>query len=91
MLIARVVPGTPADRAGLRGGSEQVIVNGEGYTLGGDVVTAVDGEAVTTLEELREIVLSHDPGDTIRLEVNRDGEQLTIEVELGRQPATPTG
>ncbi len=91
VLIARVEPGSPADEAGLRGGDNQVILNGETYVLGGDVVTEVDGQHVSTLEELRDEILSHKPGDTIELEVNRDGTPLTITVELGRQPATPTG
>ena len=91
VLIARVEPGSPAGEAGLRGGDNQVILNGETYVLGGDVVTEVDGQPVSTLEELRDEILSHKPGDTIELEVNRDGTPLTITVELGRQPATPTG
>jgi S1-C subfamily serine protease len=91
VLIARVEPGSPADEAGLRGGDNQVIVNGETYVLGGDVVTGVDGQPVTALEQLRDEILSHKPGDTIELEVNRDGTPLTITVELGRQPTTPTG
>jgi S1-C subfamily serine protease len=91
VLVARVEPGSPADRAGLQGGDDQVIVNGETYVLGGDVITAVDGQPVTTLEELRDEILSHKPGDTIELEVNRDGTPQTITVELGRQPTTPTG
>jgi S1-C subfamily serine protease len=91
VLIARVEPGSPADEAGLEGGDDQVILNGETYVLGGDVITAVDGQPVTILEELRDEILSHKPGDTIELEVNRDGTPLTITVELGRQPNTPTG
>jgi S1-C subfamily serine protease len=91
VLIARVEPGSPADQAGLRGGDDQAIVNGETYVLGGDVITAVDGQPVTSLDELRDEILSHKPGDTIELEVNRDGTPLTITVELGRQPTTPTG
>jgi S1-C subfamily serine protease len=91
VLIASVEPGSPADEAGLRGGDNQVILNGETYILGGDVVTEVDGQPVSTLEALRDEILSRNPGDTIELEVNRDGTPLTITVELGRQPATPTG
>jgi S1-C subfamily serine protease len=90
VLIARVGNGTPADVAGLQGGQDQVILNGETYVIGGDIVVAVDGKPVTTAEELREAILSHKPGDTVNLEVNRDGKTLTITVELGSQPETPT-
>jgi S1-C subfamily serine protease len=91
VLIAAVRPASPADDAGLRGGDTQVIVNGESYTLGGDVVTAVDGARITSPDQLREAILAKKPGDRVELEVNRDGSTLTLTVELGRQPATPTG
>jgi S1-C subfamily serine protease len=91
VLIAAVRPGSPADEAGLRGGDSQVIVNGQNYTVGGDVITAVGGTPITDPDQLRELILAMKPGDTVELEVHRDGSTLTITVELGRQPNTPTG
>lgn len=91
VLVAAVRPDSPADQAGLRGGDTTATVNGQTWILGGDVITSVDGRAVTDAEELRRIVLAKRPGDTIALEVARDTETLTISVELGRRPATPTG
>jgi S1-C subfamily serine protease len=91
VLIAAVRPGSPADEAGLQGGDTQVVVNGQTFVLGGDVITKADGEPITDPDQLREIVLSKDPGDTITLEINRDGEVQTVTVELGSQPDTPTG
>ncbi|MFN8185552.1 MAG: trypsin-like peptidase domain-containing protein [Gaiellales bacterium] len=91
VLVAEVQPGSPAARAGLRGGDNPVTVNGVDYVLGGDVITAADGAPVTSLEQLRDIVLGKKPGDTLDLEVIRDGQDLTISVELGTRPSTATG
>jgi S1-C subfamily serine protease len=46
---------------------------------------------VTSVEELRDILAEHSPGDSIELEVYRDGAKRTVTVELGRQPASPRG
>ncbi len=91
VLVASVQEGSPASAAGLRGGDNPVTIEGVDYVLGGDVITAVDGRPIATVEELRDAVLRMKPGDTIELEVFRDGEKLTISVELGRRPDTPTG
>ena len=91
VLITSVRPGSPADEAGLRGGSTSVIVEGNSYVIGGDVVTKADGRAVDSADELREIVTSKEPGDTLRLEVKREDDSETVNVELGRQPTSVTG
>jgi S1-C subfamily serine protease len=90
VLIAAVQSGSPAEKAGLRGGDTPVIVDGESYTIGGDVITQADGRKITSIEQLRELVLAKKPGDTIDLEVRRDAETMSFSIELGRQPQTPT-
>jgi serine protease Do len=49
----------------------------------GDIITAADGQPVTTIEELQEIILSHQPGDEMTITVNRQGEEQQIEATLG--------
>jgi S1-C subfamily serine protease len=91
VLVATVRPGSPAAEAGLRGGDETAVVSGETWVLGGDVIVEADGTAVTDADQLREIVLAKQPGDSLSLRINRDGKALTLNVKLGRQPTTPTG
>ena len=55
VLIAEVVPGSPADKAGSKGGDRQVIFGGTSYVLGGDIVTAADGEPVASPDDLRRL------------------------------------
>ena len=67
------------------------MVAGESYTLGGDVIVAVDGRRVGSLEELRDELQDHKPGDTVEVEIYRGSKPMTVEVTLGRQPASPQG
>jgi S1-C subfamily serine protease len=91
VLIAAVVDGSPAAKAGLEGGDEQVIVDGTSYVLGGDIVTQVDGEAVTSPDDLRAVIMERDPGDSIRLDIQRGDSERTVSVTLGQQPAQEGG
>jgi putative serine protease PepD len=52
----------------------------------GDVVTAVDGETVSSSDKLRELVDAHQPGDSITLTVSRNGSTTTLKVVLGTRP-----
>ena len=53
---------------------------------GGDVITAVNGEPVTTTGELQSAVLSQNEGDTVTLTIVRDGQEQEVEVELAVVP-----
>jgi S1-C subfamily serine protease len=87
-IISSVVAGSPAEKAGLQGGTQNVIVDGESYVLGGDVVTQADGKPIESADELRSMIGAKKPGDTMELEVTRAGESKTVMVTLGTQPAT---
>jgi S1-C subfamily serine protease len=91
VLIQRVRPGSPAAQAGLRGGTAQVVVDGESYFVGGDVITQADGQPIESAEQLRSVVTSKQPGDEIAFEVHRQNETKEVTVKLGRQPNTPVG
>jgi S1-C subfamily serine protease len=91
VLVQEVRPGSPAAKAGLKGGTTQVVLAGETYWLGGDVITKADGQPIETKEQLASVVTSKQPGDPLELEVHRGQETLNVTVELGRQPSTPVG
>ena len=88
VLVEVVGDGTPAARAGLKAGTDSTVVAGEGYTLGGDLIVAVAGKRVSSLEELRDVLADHEPGETVKLQVYRGNRQQTLSVTLGRQPSS---
>jgi S1-C subfamily serine protease len=88
LLVETVTPATGAAKAGMRAGDEDVVVEGQSYRLGGDVIVAADGAKVSTIADLRDAVTAHKPGETMTLEIYRDGTKRTLTVTLGRQPAT---
>ena len=54
--------------------------------MGGDVIVGADGKRVAAIEDLRDVIAAHRPGDQIELNIYRDGKQKTVTVTLGRQP-----
>jgi S1-C subfamily serine protease len=87
ILLVEVVQGSPADRAGLRGGQQQVRIGRYILPVGGDIVTAIDGEAITGDRDLiRFLDIETNVGQTVQVSVYRDGEEMTIPVTLGERP-----
>jgi S1-C subfamily serine protease len=85
-LVARVVDGGPADEAGITAGDDELRFQGQQVTAGGDVIVSVDGEEVVEESDLAEAIAERKPGDTVVLEVLRDGETDEVELELGDRP-----
>ena len=89
LLVARVQPGSGAAKAGLRAGTGNATLAGESYPLGGDLITKIDSTQLYSLDQLRDVIDDHQPGDTVRLETFRGDQQRVVTVKLGRQPASP--
>ncbi len=88
VLVQSVQEGSAAEKAGLQGSDPEleVMFQGQPVPIGGDVITAVDGEPVTTTAELQNAVLSRGDGDTVTLTIVRDGEEQQVEVTLAQVP-----
>jgi len=85
--VATVRNGTPAAKAGLRAATGTRTVNGQDYPTGGDVITAVDGEKISTVEALIAAVSAKKPGDTISITYFRGGKSHTARVTLTSRPS----
>ncbi|MEA2123752.1 MAG: hypothetical protein QOI80_534 [Solirubrobacteraceae bacterium] len=88
LLVQRVVAGGPAAAAGVIGGNRSVGLNtGDELWLGGDVVTRVAGEPVGSADDLREALDAHKPGESVNVEVVRNGVARTLQITLANRPA----
>lgn len=86
ILVVEVTPGSPAHRAGIRGGDRAVQVGNMIVRIGGDIITQIDNLKVRTFEELSDFIDSKTPGDTIRVTLNRQGQFRTVDVRLRERP-----
>src|SRR4249920_166703 len=91
VIVESVTKGSGADKAGLKRGGTKRVVSGETYILGGDIIVAADGKKISSIEELRDAIAAHKPGDKIELQVVRDANKTSVAVTLGRRPASPQG
>jgi S1-C subfamily serine protease len=89
LLVAKVCRDGAAAKAGLRGATQHVTLAGDTWPLGGDIIVRIDGGRVASVAQLREIVGSRKPGDSVELELYRGNKIMNVSVKLGRQPASP--
>jgi serine protease DegQ len=71
VLVYGVSPGGPADQS---------------HIVAGDIIVAIDGKRLNTVEDLFSALRQKRPGDTVRLELTRDGRRETVEVRLSAKP-----
>ncbi len=86
LMVQNVTPGTGAARAGLRPGRTSVLVAGESYVIGGDIIVAANGTPVTSESQLRDVLETMKPGDKLALRIWRGDKEKTVHVKLGRTP-----
>ena len=91
VLVESVTSGSGAGKAGLQGGKTQVVVAGETYVLGGDIIVSFDGKQISSIEQLRDAIAGHKPGDRVSLVIYRDAKKTSVTVTLARQPPSPQG
>ena len=89
VLVTSVRPGSGAAKARLRAGKSRVVVAGETYILGGDIIVAAAGNPTRSIDDLREVISAHQTGDRIKLQIYRDSRKMSVTVTLGRLPTSP--
>ncbi len=88
-LVEVVEDGSPAERAGLRGGNLSMTIQGEEYLLGGDIVTALNGAPTRTAQELNTRVKTLRPGQRVKLTIFRDGSTRDVSLAVTERPRLP--
>jgi len=84
--IQDVVAGGPAAQAGLRPGGDRETFQDAPWRTGGDVITRIDGRDIRDDADVSAALLAHQPGDTVAIEVRRDGRARTVRAKLGTRP-----
>jgi S1-C subfamily serine protease len=88
VLVAQVLAGTPAAKAGLKGGTGQRSLQGQTYKTGGDIITAIDGTKLTSMDQLASAIAAHRPGDVVTLTIVRGSQAKDVKVTLGTRPSS---
>jgi len=89
-LVETVDPGSPAQRAGLRGGDLPIKIAGEEFLLGGDIITHANGQPLSEPEKFAMFVRSLKVGDKVRLLIFREGKTKKIELVVTERPILPS-
>jgi S1-C subfamily serine protease len=83
ILIDRVLPGGAAEKAGLRGGTQRMYYGNTPVMLGGDLIVAMDGQEITTPQDLSAAMNAHRAGDVATVTIYRGRKKLDIKITLG--------
>ncbi|MFZ2095772.1 MAG: trypsin-like peptidase domain-containing protein [Anaerolineales bacterium] len=87
-LIETVVAGGPAADAGLQGSNTVVTINGVQGTVGGDIITAIDGQTINSMSDIIAYLAIHTQvGQTVTMTILRNGKTQSVQVTLATRPA----
>jgi S1-C subfamily serine protease len=83
VLVSEVIADTPAEKAGIEGGTTEVVISGNAVRKGGDIIVSIDGRRVVQFEDLlSHIVMEGEVGQEVALGIVRDGEERVVKVVL---------
>lgn len=84
VLVEQVMANSLAEKVGLRGGNKTVVLNGQRIRVGGDVITAVNGQPIASIEELKASLAQLLSDQELTLSILRDGSDLEITIQPGQ-------
>jgi serine protease Do len=84
VLVEQVEAGSSADKAGIQGSYKPLTIAGQDILVGGDIITAIDGQSVTGIQELRTILSQMESGQEVSLSILRDGNEIEVPLTLGQ-------
>ncbi len=87
LLVLQVTPNSPADKAGVRGGRESVVVGNWQIPVGGDIIVGLDGEPIAATEDLVRRIERKQVGDSMRITLFRGKQRLESNARLEARPA----
>jgi S1-C subfamily serine protease len=85
-LIQDIESDSPAEKAGLKEGDDEIGFQATRVRTGGDVIVAVDGRRLSRSDDLADEISAMSAGDEVELELVRDGRHKTVRVRLGERP-----
>jgi S1-C subfamily serine protease len=83
LLVIGVVPGSSADQAGLKAGTERAYLGNIPIMLGGDLIVAIDGEKIQDQDDLTQTMNNHRAGDSVKVTIYRGKKKVDVDVLLG--------
>jgi serine protease Do len=90
LLVEAVEPGSPAEKAGMRGGDLEVTIGTTSLLMGGDIVTSINGKGLGDPGVLASTLRALAVGDRVKLTVYREGKVREIEFVLPERPLMPS-
>jgi len=88
LLIVQLHANSPLDQAGIQGAQREAIMSNQRVYIGGDIMVAIDGVAVTTLDGMETFLEDHyTVGDTVTVSMMRGNEPFDLSIQLGEEPS----
>jgi putative serine protease PepD len=82
LLVTKIVPGGPADKAGIKGPSQELVIGNRRLLLGGDIILSYDGTKADSADHFINYIESKQPGDTIKIHLIRNGQRQTMDIAV---------
>jgi putative serine protease PepD len=86
LMVTNVVPGAAADKAGVRGGREEVQIGRYVIPIGGDIIVGIDGQKIASRDDMDRALNNKNVGDRVQVEVLRGSRRMTLTVQLAELP-----